>query len=430
MADSAEKVDSYIQDIEKSFDLGQGPLLRAALIQTGKDEYVFSYVMHHIISDGWSMNILIKELLQIYNSKINSEPFPLLPLRIQYKDYAAWQQAGLKEEKGRQAKAYWQNQFSGEIPLLEMPTDHVRGAVKTYNGRLYQKTLDSNLIAGLLPILQQEGATMFMGLLGLINTLLYKYSHQSDLTIGSPIAGREHIDLEEQIGFYANTLALRTQFSGEDSYRTLLQTIKSNTLSAYQHQMYPFDELVAELDLSRDMSRNPLFDVMLVLLNNEVSGSQSGGQSLGDIKISSYEGGELVASKFDLTFTFIEMGDTFHLSIEYNNDLYERSTIERLSTHLENLLLCVSENADKSLNALDYISAAEKQELLESFNATESSYPKERTLVDLFEEQVNNHPQSIALVFKEAGLTYKELNESANQLADYLKSNYHILPEE
>jgi amino acid adenylation domain-containing protein len=426
LSDQAEKVHLYIQDIEKSFDLSQGPLLRAALIQTGKDEYIFSYVMHHIISDGWSMSILIKELLLIYNSKINSEPFPLSPLRIQYKDYAAWQQAGLKQEKGQQAKAYWQKQFSDEIPLLEMPTDHARGAVKSYNGRLYQKPLDSNLIAGFLPILHQEGATMFMGLLGLINTLLYKYSDQSDIIIGSPIAGREHIDLEEQIGFYANTLALRTQFSGQDSYRKLLQTIKSNTLSAYQHQMYPFDELVAELDLRRDMSRNPLFDVMLVLLNNEVSGTQSGGQSLGDIKISSYEGGEIVASKFDLTFTFTEIGDTFYLSIEYNNDLYERRTIERLCTHLESLLLCVVKDADKSLNVLDYISASEKQELLETFNATEASYPKEKSLVDLFEEQVKLYEENIALVFNESTLSYKALNERSNQLAGYLKSTYKI----
>ena len=263
-----EKIRKIVQaECIKPFNLATGPLLRASLYQVANDKWIFTYTMHHIISDGWSMNVLIKELLLFYNTYIKGEVNPLKPLRIQYKDYAAWQQERLSGEQLQSYKTYWLEQFTGELPVLEIPTDKPRPAVKTYNGGAIHKTINAKLSRGLKALSQEQGATLFMGLLATVKTLLYRYTNQEDIIIGSPIAGREHADLEDQIGFYINTLALRTQFKGEDSYKELLEKVKQVTLGAYEHQVYPFDELVDELQLNRDMSRSALFDVMIVLQN-------------------------------------------------------------------------------------------------------------------------------------------------------------------
>ena len=418
------EVKTLVQEaIEKVFDLEQGPLLRAQFLQIGKDKYIFTYVMHHIISDGWSMGVMIKELLTLYNNYNQGKDNPLEALKIQYKDYSAWQLNQLEDENSQGHKTYWLNQFSGELPILELPTDHIRPALKTYNGDVISGVFSEPISKSLKEVIKENNSTAFMFLLSLVKTLLYRYTGQGDIIIGSPIAGRSHADLSDQIGFYVNTLALRTQFGGEDSFKDLLQKVKQITLSAYEHQVYPFDELVDDLNLDRDLSRSPLFDVMVILQNNE---EISEDEKLGELQISSYKESEWLTSKFDLLFNFMEIDAELHYSINYNSDLFERATIERLERHLQKLSLSIIATPEKSINQLSYLSKKEEQQLLVDFNDTNTDYPKDKTIIDLFEKQVKLSPNKVGLVFKEYQFTYKELDQQVNQLANYLKNEFDI----
>jgi amino acid adenylation domain-containing protein len=287
------------------------------------------------------------------------------------------------------------------------------------------KFLNARVANGLKALSQEQGATLFMGLLAAVNTLLYRYTNQHDIIIGTSIASREHADLENQIGFYVNTLALRTQFKGEDSYRELLNNIKQVTLDAYEHQAYPFDELVNELNLQRDISRSSLFDVMLVLQNTERNDAKEP-QSLGNIKVSNYQAGEDVISKFDMTFFFVEMEEGLQLNIVYNKDIYSKATVSRLAGHLEQILSAIIANPSESIARLDYLSTEEKQQLGVTFSESRVEYPKDKTVVDLFEEQAARTPDNIALAFEGKEFTYRELKGQSDKLAHYLRTNYHI----
>nr|HPH99105.1 condensation domain-containing protein [Chitinophagaceae bacterium] len=223
-------------DCNDAFDISTGPLLRASLYQLENNKWIFVYVMHHIIGDGWSMNILIQELLTLYHAYTNKQPNTLTPLRIQYKDYAAWQQQQLSNAETQIHKNYWLHQFTETLPILALPTDKPRPSVKTYNGGVVHKTLPAPLIKNIKALSHEQGGTLFMGLLSGVYALLYKYTHQQDIIIGSPIAGRAHADLENQIGFYVNSLALRTQFKAIENYKQLLTHVKQVTLNAHEHQ--------------------------------------------------------------------------------------------------------------------------------------------------------------------------------------------------
>jgi amino acid adenylation domain-containing protein len=403
------------------FDLKNGPLLKAGLWQMADDKWVFMYVLHHIISDGWSMNILIKELLHYYNS----EPDQLPSLRIQYKDYAVWQQEQLNGELLAAHKEYWLSQFAGELPVLELPADKVRPAVKTYNGRMLHHSINAETSKGIKAFTQEQGGTLFMGLLAAVNALLYRYTGQEDIIIGTAVAGREHADLEDQIGFYVNTLALRTRFNGADTYTDLLSKVKEVTLDAYKYQAYPFDELVDQLDLDRDLSRNALFDVMVVLQNNEMVDTVYPG----GLKVSGYEE-EVETSKLDLIFTFFESGEEIHASIQYNSDIYLAATIERLAGHLLQLLDILAIHPALPVQQLNYLSTREMQQLTTGFNGTVADYNKEHSVVEMFEAQVLKTPAAIAVEFEFTLLTYKDLNEQANQLAHYLRKRHKVRPDD
>ncbi|MVT11418.1 non-ribosomal peptide synthetase [Chitinophaga tropicalis] len=410
------------------FDLAAGPLVRAGLYQVADNKWVFAYAMHHIISDAWSMDVLIRELLQVYNARAKGEPESLQPLRIQYKDYAAWQQEQLSGDALRQHQEYWLKQFDGELPVLELIPDRPRPAVKTYNGASVRRKIDIQLTRSLKALTQELGSTLFMGLLAAVKALIYRYTGQEDVVIGSPIAGRDHVDLEGQIGFYINTLALRTRFKGESSYRELLEQVKQTTLNAYEYQLYPFDEIVEKLGLRRDTSRSPLFDVMVILQN---AGSEhTKAQQLDKLAITGYEGLKQMVSQFDITFEFGEAEDGLQLNIVYNSDLYDVATIERMGNHLEELLRAATANAGCPVQELDFINAAEKEQLLLTFNDTAHDYPSDKTLVALFEEQVSRTPEQVALVFNGTSFTYRELNERANQLGAYLREQYNICPDD
>ena len=425
-----DTIQDYVQqEIATGFDLEQGPLVRCSLLKETDSSYVWVLVMHHIVSDGWSMGVLHKEFSEFYNASLEQRSPELEPLSIQYKDYAAWHNAQLNAVDIKIHKEYWLEQFKGELPVLELPSDKSRPKVMTYNGASIYKELDKKVTDQLKAFSQQQGGTLFMALQTALNILLHKYTGQEDIVIGSPIAGREHPDLEVQIGFYINTLALRTQFSKEDTIESLYQKIKQNTLGAYSHQVYPYDELVDDLKLTRDMSRNPLFDVMLVLQSQEEGADNLEFSNATLQPYKTNESGYEVA-KFDLSFGFEEHNNGMYYSLNYNTDIYNTDQVERMLTHLEQLLHTISAHTQIEIKNYNIITQQEKTYLLETLNATKVAYPKDKTIVDLFEEQVNKTPDALAIKFKDTELTYRELNEKSNQLANYLITNYDIEPDD
>ncbi|HTI07358.1 MAG TPA: amino acid adenylation domain-containing protein, partial [Puia sp.] len=409
------------------FDLASGPLLRVDLFQVTDMKWIFLYVMHHIISDGWSMSILMRELMTLYVYSVRGLPAPLAPLRIHYKDYAAWQRQQLGGPVMAGHKKYWLQQLAGELPVLELPADKLRPPVKTYNGGMITTRIPTALYGGIKHLGQEEGGSLFMGLLAAVYALLFRYTEQQDILIGSPIAGREHADLEDQIGFYLNTLALRTQIKEEDSFRDLLTGVRQLTLDAYAHQAYPFDELLRELDLQRDKSRNPLFDVFIDLQTAGAS-LDVGKQSPGGLSLKTYETAPHLVSKFDLTFLFIEQEEGLSLLLEYNSDLYLRETAARISAHFEKLLTEMVKAPDLPVAQLNYIEETEIHRLLNTFNPKLEQVPDYRSVISLFDGQVAAAPDSTALLFGDTRLTYKELAERSDQMAGYLQSNYALRP--
>nr|WP_083724359.1 non-ribosomal peptide synthetase [[Flexibacter] sp. ATCC 35208] len=341
------------KDMAASFDLAAGPLLRVKLYKISDSKWVFTYVMHHIISDGWSMGILINELLYLYNAGVKGEVPVLKPLRIQYKDYAAWQQKQLSGVFSEQHKNFWLKQFEGRLPVLELPVDMIRPAIKTYNGGQIKAFINRELANGLKALAREQEATLFMSLLGLVNALLYNYTGQEDIILGTAVAGRDHVDLENQIGFYVNTLALRTRFKHSGSFRDLLHRVKGVTLAAYEHQVYPFDTLADDLSIKRDLSRNLLFDVMVVLQNTRIgnTGTLTGAEGL---SVTPYEGKVHLNSQFDLAFDFLDTSAGLQVIIEYNSDIFYSDTIKRMIDDLELLLKALLNNPDQPLSQLLY----------------------------------------------------------------------------
>jgi tyrocidine synthetase III len=416
------------QDLRTPFNLSAGPLLRAALYQVAVNRWIFSYTMHHIISDGWSMGILIRELTQVYNSIVNKEELPLQPLRIQYRDYAAWKQQTIADTFNND-KQYWQEQFSGELPVLSLPSDKTRPAVKTYNGQSYKWIINAEHSRALNALCREEGATLFMGLMALVNTLLYRYSGQQDIITGSPVAGRDHPELEDQIGFYVNTLAIRNRFDATNSFVDLLASVKNTVLQAYEHQHYPFEELVDAVTTQRDRSRNPLFDVWVVL-HNIHSGPWQQQISLENFEAVEYTQLQGVTARYDLSFSFQTVANGMAVELVYNTDLYTTSWIKRLAGHFDILLGDILKDPQKKIPLLALLPAQEEQELLAGFNPVPAVTPPAKTIIELFEEQVTKTPDEPAVVFENTVLTYATLNAKANQLAGHLRSHYHIQPDD
>jgi amino acid adenylation domain-containing protein len=417
---SHAQLDTLLNEFNNSpFDLKNDLLLKARIWKVKSDKYVFSLTIHHIISDGWSMEILIRELLQYYDSFINFQNLQIEPLRIQYKDYSVWQQQQLTGENSKKEKQYWLDKMKGELPVLELPADHIRPNIRTFNGVLIKKKFSVEIINNFKKIVHEKGATFFMGLMSAVNAILFKYSNQKDIIIGSPIAGREHPDLENQIGFYLNTLALRVQFNETDSFNQLLDQVKATTLGSYEHQFYPFDELVEALKIKPDLSRNILFDVWVVYQNIE---KKSIGESLklSNVSLKEIKLDEKVSSKFDLLFSFEEVNGELEVSLTYNSDIYKKERIVNLLRHLEQLIYEVSKVPEKPLNAIDCLTGDEKDILIRDFNSTENFYPI-NTIVGKFQEQVSKTPDQVAVVFGNKEMTYQKLEELSNQLAHFIK---------
>ncbi len=419
------RIDAYVKDkLQYSFDLANDCLLHAKVLQLEKDSFVFVIIMHHIIGDAWSLEIVTKELFTLYDHFLKGKNNPLEPLEIQYKDYAAWQQKTLQEGQFNEDQKYWAKQFDGEIPVLELPTLKARPKVKTYIGNAVKKRFNLDRFKAFERLCNDQGATLFMGLTTIVKVLLYRYTEQNDIIIGTPVAGREHPDLQNQIGFYINTLALRTQFEENDNFKTALSKVKEVILDGQKHQNYPYDEIVEDVVQHRDISRNPLFDIMVSLENlNNLSFSKT---KFEELEVEIYENDEEVVSKFDIEFIFQEGENGLNTTLVYNPDIYDSSFVEGFLEHLEVLLISIVDQPDVLITKLALLTKKEEDQLLYDFNNTKVDYPVEKTVIDLFEEQVDRTPDNIAVKFNDISLTYRELNEKSNQLAGYLYNTYSI----
>ncbi|WP_020617756.1 condensation domain-containing protein [Paenibacillus daejeonensis] len=320
------------QDRMLPFDLASGPLVKAVLFVVAPQRHVLYINMHHIISDGWSSQVLLRELAVLYNAQVEGQEYPLSPLRIQYKDYAQWQARSIADGSYDGMGAYWRETLGGSLPTLELPLDKPRPPMQTYAGERIRFALNAQSTAKLQASCRTHGVTLYMALLAATNLVLYKYSGQSDLLIGSPIAGRSQVELEDQLGFYANTIVLRTQVEPDATLANLLESARTTTLGAYQHQLYPFDRLVEELAIKRDMSRSPLFNVMLVLQNTDML--LTGSSPLQGLTLKDMED-RGVTSLFDLHLEFVPTEDGIQAALTYNTDLFFHDTMQGLAEHLQ-----------------------------------------------------------------------------------------------
>lgn len=354
------------QEAGRRFDLAKGPLLAARLLRLQDEKYLFLFNMHHIISDGWSMGVLTRDVCALYNDIIQARHTSLPPLTIQYKDFSHWQHKQLAGQTLTGHRHYWLTQFNNgiDVPILQLPYDYPRPKVKTYNGDTLGAWLPIELSQQIIDLSRCHDTSLFILLLASIKALLYRYSGQEDIVVGSPISGRMHSDLENQIGFFVNTLALRSVFSGSDSFAGFLAKVKETCLDAYEHDVYPFDQLVEDLQLDRNTSRSPLFDVFVALnLDNENIPAQQG---LEGIKL---EGLALTSkiSRFDLVISFTRSSSGIHVNIEYNTDLFARDRIERMCGHFQGLLQDIVRDNHTPLNQLNYLSTEERHQLLDEF---------------------------------------------------------------
>ncbi len=408
--------------VQEPFNLKTGPLFKAKLLQLKDDQFILLLNMHHISSDGWSIGIFIRELCHAYLTFSQGQKPTLEPLPIQYSDFATWQRNWLQGAVLETQINYWKKQLKDAPPRLELPTDYPRPPIQSYKGSHYSHTLTPELTEQLKTLSQQEGVSLYMLLLAVFNLLLSRYSRQDDLCIGSPIANRPHPQTEGLIGFFANTLVLRNQIKSEQSFQQFLQQTRQTCLDAYQHQDIPFEFLVEQLKPVRSLSYNPIFQVMFAVENND-----SEALNLPGLKIEWLDSSYPFA-KFDLSLLVLESDGQLNCTWEYATDLFETITIQRMAEHWEVLLQQIVPNPQQTISTLSWLTKAD-QEKLELWNQTNTNYTQDKTLVDLFEEQVNKTPDNIALVFEEQSLTYQELNQKANQLAHFLHQNYQIKPD-
>ncbi|MDZ8064929.1 MAG: amino acid adenylation domain-containing protein [Nostoc sp. DedQUE08] len=405
------------------FDLAHDPLMRATLVMLSPTEQWLLVCMHHVVSDGWSIGVFVQELQALYNTYSQGQPSlrdatrtPLLPLPIQYADFSIWQRQWLQGEVLQNHLSYWQQQLANAPTFLPLPTDRPRPPVQTFNGSYHVFTLSVELTQKLLQLSQQQGVTSFMTLLAAYNTLLYRYTGQEDILVGTPIANRDRTELEGLIGFFVNTLVMRTDLAGNPSFNELLPRLREMALSAYAHQDLPFEMLVEALQPERDLSHTPLFQVMFVLLNAPMSEIELTGLSVSGLPIG------ITTAKFDLTLTIENTPNGLFGWWEYNTDLFDSSTIERITGHFLTLLEAIVANPSERISQLPILTASEQQQLLVEWNDTQVDYPQDKCIHQLFEEQVERTPDAIAVVFENQQLTYQELNTRANQLAHYLQS--------
>ena len=403
-------------EAQQPFDLEREPLVRVMVLQLGSSEYVFLLIVHHIIFDGWSTGVFIRELAALYEAKCTGKPLILPELPVQYADFAVWQRHWLTGEVLETQLNYWKQQLKDAPTLLELPTDRLRPAVQTFRGTHQYIALSLELSEALAELSKGTGVTLFMTLYAAFVTLLYRYTGSDDIVIGTPVANRTPQEIEGLIGFFVNTLALRTDLSGNPIFEQLLRRVREVALQAYTHQDLPFEQLVEALQPERSLSHTPLFQVMFALDDALVPS-----MDLLDLTVSSYSV-ESGTTKFDLTLSMKNTASGLIGEWEYNSDLFDATTIERMAEHLQTLLEGIVANPEQRISELPLLTQTERQQLLFEWNNTTTEYPHDKCIHQLFEEQVERSPDAVAVVFEEEQLTYRELNTRANQLAHYLRS--------
>ena len=402
------------EESARPFDLSAGPLLRARLLRLNEEEHVLLFTMHHIVSDGWSMSVLVKEVAALYAAFLKGKESPLAELTVQYADFAAWQRGWMQGEVLERELQYWRGQLGGELPVLELPTDRPRPAVQTFRGARHSFTLPQELAGRLEGLSRREGVTLFMTLLAAWQALLSRYSGQDDVVVGSPIANRNRAETEGLIGFFVNTLALRTDLSGEPTFRELLGRVRETCLGAYGHQDVPFERLVEELQPERSLSRTPLFQVLFTLQNRPDEALELPGLSLKPVE---FEDG---TAKFDLSLYIVDGREQQAGVIVYNTDLFDAEAVGRMAGHLEQLLWAATSDPERRITELPLLAEAERRLVLAEFNDTRRDFPLDKCVHQLFEEQAARTPDAVAAVYGAQSLTYAELNARANQLARHL----------
>ena len=407
----------YVQQLTSDpFDLSKDDMLRCSLITLTDQEYLLVVMMHHIAADGWSESLLINELIELYESFEQGRSASLQNLALQYADYAIWQRAQLQGELFDKKISYWRDKLQG-VQLLELPADFERPTIVNRKGAVVAFHIHQELVVELRQLCQQQGATLFMTLLAAFKVLLYRYTGQKDICVGCPIANRTQQEIEGLIGFFVNTLALRSELNGNAAFTEFLQQVKDSMIEAYEHQEVPFEKVVEVVMKKRDLSRNPLFQVALVLQNNTPVHQYR----LGDVELVA-ENVEKTTAQFDITFSITETAAGLNGTVEYATELYKEATIIRMIDHFKNLIGSIVKTPQQKIGELVMLSKVEEQQLIYDFNDTTVEYPKDRSIVDLFEEQVAKTPDATAVIFGDFKLSYLQLDQRSNQLAHYLKS--------
>jgi amino acid adenylation domain-containing protein len=408
------------QSFIRAFDLSEAPLLRVGLSRLEEKKHVLLVDMHHIISDGVSHAVLKGDFGILFSGG------QLPPIRLQYKDFSEWQHSEKQQELVGKQRAYWLNELSGDIPVLDIPTDYPRPMIQGYEGNTLEFDLGHEETALLNQLGREEKATLYMVLVAIYNVLLFKLGNQEEIIIGTPTAGRRHPDLERIMGMFVNTLVLKNYPIGEKPFTNFLQEVKEKTIKAFENQDYPFEELVERLVIKRDASRNPLFDVLFVLQNMAVETEGTSGASTGDskVRLQPYRYSAAI-SKFDLTLSAVESGTGIHFSFEYCTRLFKEETIQRVIEYFKRIVSVVTGAKSKTLAGIEILSDEEKNLLLFEFNDTAAEYPRDKTIHGLFAEQVERTPDRIGLVgdvrhVGHVGLTYQKLNQQSGQLAQLL----------
>jgi amino acid adenylation domain-containing protein len=402
------------ENVRRPFDLSSDIMLRVMLLCLNEQEHILLAVNHHIAFDGWSSGIFWQELADLYRSAVSGETCELSELPIQYADFAVWQRNRLQEEILQTQLSYWKKQLDGLEPL-RLFTDRGRSATATSPGAEQSLTLAKELCDDLKALSRQQGVTLFMTLLAAFQTLLSHYTGQTDIVVGTPIANRSRLEVEELIGFFVNTLVLRTDCSSDPTFRELLQRVKRTAVDAYAHQEVPFEKLVEELQPERNLGSLPLFQVMFRLQNFPRSSFGFPGLALSSVEVANG------TAKFDLSLSMREEPDGLKATLAYCTDLFDAATIARMLGHLQVLLDGIVADPDRSISALPILTEPERQQLLMQWNDRKRDYPQDKCIQELFEQQVKRTPHAIAVVFAEQQLTYRELNNRANQLAHYLQ---------
>jgi amino acid adenylation domain-containing protein len=403
------------ESVKKPFNLAKGLLVRANLLRLSPEEHVLLVTMHHIITDGWSCGVFLQELSTLYAAFSTNQPSPLPELPIQYADFTVWQRSHIRGEFLATQLNYWRQQLQGELPVLQLPTDCPRPNVSSFTGAKQYFTFSTTLTNTLKQLSRQADTTLFMSLLAAFNILLYRYTDQEDILIGSPIANRNRAELEGMLGLFVNTLVLRNNLSGNPSFNEFLHRVREVTLDAYAHQDLPFEIVVEELQPERDLSRNPLYEVMFVLQNTPTSVQEVSGLTLRTLEFDSG------TAQLDIFLSMSESEEGLLGCLEYNTDIFGSGTIAQFIKNFQTLLENIVSNPEQHLSELSLLTATEQEQLLFKFNQTRVDYSQDVSLHQLFEQQVKLTPESIALISESEEITYRQLNHKVNQLVHYLQ---------